>query len=880
MGTTGQPPQDGPNETSNTQRPLLPRVLPPALRAILMALAMAAVLVSLPFAFGFVTWQMFGQSSLWQEVLPKHVPWTTFVIVASLALQYLAFSLLAGRTGLRGLLSRIGLLAGGIILVFAIVLLANLNWSPDAFQVSFSVDGESYRAKLVSALAALVFSLGTVSIALSRQPWSLGRRLRAAILVALLISVVTAGVLFQIMVSETIHYDGAVDVILNSALSLAIGTYLILSVAEVFVGDYGALKSSGRHNRGKLRAGLFTALHAGLLLTGALVGFSMAIGGRNLATLPGSIIIRDASGQILQYTSISQEARTYRLKVRLDQVPDFLAKAVVSVEDRTFLTAHHRPVDPIRLASSVLNSADQVTSQGAITRLEGGSTISQQVVKLHTGRVLSSRAADLVAGLPDLIGRPIYLIAVLLDKTLIEMPAACVVETLWSKEEILQYYLNAVYLGEGVYGVETASQIYFGKRAVDLTPGEASLLAGLIQAPSALDPRVNMAAARLRQNVVLSAMVRSGHISYDEADAIWAEPPRLIAENPFQPFKAPHFCLVVETELSRRLGTRAYQGAQVTTTLDPSLQRLATTVATNGVAAFATRNANNAALVAIEPQTGFVKALVGSTKPWTDPIDGQYNMVLAERPAASTFKLFVYIAAYEHGYSPDDVIDDRQRAIAGQFVHNWDGQDSGSITLREAFAGSRNPPAVELTVRLGPKTVADVAHRMGVKSDLQENDLGPLIGLGACSVRPLDMATAYGAIATGGVKREPVFILSVQDWKGDQIYEHKPPPETRVISQQTAQAIESSLRILPAKDGFSTRMGAKTGTSDNFTDSWFVGYTSDLAVATWMGNTGSKRTLEPMDNVWGYDGAGSIWRGFMAARLGEKPRPGVPCAAY
>lgn len=861
----------------------------------LAALAVLAVLISVPFALGFLSWPMIGQEPLWQRTLPSLLSRSTLTFIGGMATLFLAFALLTGRTGLRGFFSRLGLLTGFVFLAFSVVLLANLDWDPEVLLVTFTVEDQPLQARVATLVAALVFSSGTASICLSRQPRSLGPRLGLLLVGLALLTGVLAALLLQNTVGGSVDQDspfgelrassalaegvGFLEPIANLGLSLAVGIYLLLSGLEVLAGDYQVLRGT-QGAKDKLRPGLFAALHAGLLLSGVSIGLTLAVTGRDLATLPGSMVITDSNGEVLQVTSVSQERNSYRLKASLDQAPDSLVQAIVAIEDRSFLTPRHRPVDPIRLASSLLSSAEQITSEGTVSRLEGGSTITQQVIKLHTGRVVSSHAAIITSELPRFIGRPLYLATVLFDKIVIEMPAACVLEMLWSKEDILQYYLNAVYLGDGVYGMETGAQGYFGKSIADLTPAEATLLAGLPQAPSIYNPRVNMSLARARQAQVLAAMISCGYLDREEADLIWAEPPALTASNALQNVETHHFPLVVSEQMFRRLGVRAAAGLRVTSTLARDLQRMAEKVVRSGVSAFADRKANNAALLAMEPDTGFIVAMVGSAKPWDDPVDGQFNMVLAERPAASTFKLFVYVAAYERGYTPDSIIDDRQRDIAGHHIANWDGRDLGLITLREAFADSRNPPVVELTQELGVATVVEVARRMGITTDLQESKLGLIVGLGACNVRMLDLATAYTAVATGGIKREPVFILEARDWKGHLVYQHKPQPGKRVISQRVAEAIDSSLRMIPEKDGFSTPMGAKTGTTDNFTDAWFAGYSCDLTLVTWMGNTSGKRTLEPMDNIWGYDGAGAIWRGFMAAYYGETPRPDVPCAAH
>ncbi|MGQ9675193.1 MAG: transglycosylase domain-containing protein [Chloroflexota bacterium] len=845
----------------------------------MVALAAMAVLISIPFALGFLSWSMIGEDPLWQRSLPNLLSRSTLTFIGGMAALFLALALLAGRKGLRGLFSRLGLLTGFVFLAFSVVLLANLDWDPEALLVTFTIEDQPLQARVATLIAALVFSIGAVSVCLSRQPQSLGPRLGPLLVGLASLTGLLAALLLQSTVSGSIGQSGFLEPIANVGLSLAVGVYLLLSALEVLVGDYQVLRNT-QGVRDKLRSGLYAALHAGLLLSGMLTGLTLAIAGRDLATLPGSMVITDRRGEVLQVTSVSEERNSYRLKAPLDQVPDSLIHAIVAIEDRSFLTPYHRPVDPIRLASSILSSAEQITSEGTVSRLEGGSTITQQVIKLHTGRVVSSHAAIITSEMPRFIGRPLYLATVLFDKVVIEMPAACVLEMLWSKDDILQYYLNAVYLGDGVYGMETAAQGYFGKSVGDLTPAEATLLAGLPQAPSIFNPRVNMSLARARQGQVLAAMIRCGYLDRDEANLIWSEPPSLTARNALQTVETHHFPLVVREQMFRMLGSRAAAGLKVTSTLDCDLQRTAEKVVRSGVSAFADRKANNAALLAMESDTGFIVAMVGSAKPWDDPVDGQFNVVLAERPAASTFKLFVYVAAYEHGYTPDSIIDDRQRDIAGQHIANWDGRDLGLITLREAFADSRNPPVVELTQELGVATVVEVARRMGITSDLQESKLGPIVGLGACDVRALDLATAYAVVATGGIRREPVFILEAQDWKGHLVHQHKPQPGRRVISQQVAEAIHSSLRMVPEKDGFSTPMGAKTGTTDNFTDAWFAGYSCDLTLVTWMGNTNGERTLEPMDNVWGYDGAGAIWRGFMAAYYGETPRSDVPCAAH
>ncbi|MFP6756999.1 MAG: transglycosylase domain-containing protein, partial [Alphaproteobacteria bacterium] len=425
-----------------------------------------------------------------------------------------------------------------------------------------------------------------------------------------------------------------------------------------------------------------------------------------------------------------------------------------------------------------------------------------------------------------------------------------------SKDEILSLYLDRVYFGAGAYGVDAAARRYFDKPASELTLSESALLAGLIRAPSRLAPTRDPVAAQARAETVLRAMVETGAISEIESDVAPAELAPAAATDPGRNY----FADWAYGEVRGVLG--AVQGEfTVQTTLDPALQDLAQATVAHWLASEGeARRFGQAALVALAPD-GAVLAMVGGG----DWRASQFNRATqARRPAGSLFKLFVYLAAFEAGLTPDTIFDDRPLRFGTWTPENYDGRFRGPLTLREAFARSINSIAVQLTDEVGPKRVIATARRLGVTAAM-EPDLA--IALGTPSTTLLEMTAAYAAIAAGvsRVEAHGVSAISVAD---------KPLYRRAAIAEAAAPLLQAGIMRALLREVVTNGTGraasldrpvaGKTGTSQDHRDAWFIGFTGDLVVGVWVGNDDNS----PTDKVTGGTIPAKIWHDFVAAAYG------------
>ncbi len=553
-----------------------------------------------------------------------------------------------------------------------------------------------------------------------------------------------------------------------------------------------------------------------------------------------------ANGELI--ASLYRENRAY---VRLSEIPAVLQQAVIAIEDERFY--QHRGVD----VRGILRAAwRNLTRQSVV---EGGSTITQQLAR---NLFLTPRRT--------------------LDRKLQEILLAVEIERRLTKEEILERYLNQVYFGGGAYGVEMASRLFFGKGARELSLPEAALLAGVIQAPSRYSPFDNFAAAKRRQEVVLDRMVELGFLRPDQAEAAKKAPlhlspgPRNLG---LVGVRAPYFVSYLLPFLVERYGEDAVYngGLQVHTTVDPRLQAIAQQVITQGVeeARRAGLRVTQGALVAVEPRTGRILAMVGGV----DFARSQFNRAWqARRQPGSAFKPFIYTAALENGVSPDRVLLDApvEYRIAGWGYwrpKNYDGTYWGPIPLRVALEHSRNIPAVRMLVELGPQTVIDTARRMGIRSPLQPN---LSLALGTSEVTPLEMAAAFATLAAGGVYAEPVAITRVLDAKG-RVLEEVQPHRRVALRPEVAYLMTDLLRgVILRGTGRAADVGrpaaGKTGTTDDYRNAWFVGYTPELAVAVWVGNDDNS----PTNRVVGGSVPARLWARFVKRALAGRPPSDFP----
>lgn len=524
----------------------------------------------------------------------------------------------------------------------------------------------------------------------------------------------------------------------------------------------------------------------------------------------------------------------------LDNVPEHLIKATIAIEDQRFFD--HDGVD----VRSVMRALVANVKEGSV--VEGGSTISQQLIKnifLNNERTM--------------------------DRKLREAILAYQLEHRYTKNKILELYLNTVYYGNGAHGIKTASELYFGKEPTELTLSEAALLAGMPKAPSRFSPYIDPQKAQTRREQVLKRMVDMEFISEIERDAAIAE--RLT----FRPTqarlnRAPYFVEFVRQTLKKKYGAgKLYGGGMnVYTTIDLGMQANAEKTVNE------TLNRTDdpsAALVCIDPKTGFIKAAVGGRDFDADQFD---LAIQGRRQAGSAFKTFVLVTALTQGISPKTTFSGSSPISLplgwGQSwsVKNYGGSSMGSIPLSEATVKSVNVVYAQLILKVGAANVSRMANRMGIESPV---DSIPAIALGGLSrgVSPLDMASAYGTIANKGEHVKATPISRITNLDGEVIYNAR-AKKRRVISKEIALTVTEILQeVVKRGTGTAAKLGnrpvaGKTGTAENLTDAWFVGFTPQLVTAVWVGYPHAK---VPMNSVHGMPVTGGsfparIWKTFMA----------------
>jgi 1A family penicillin-binding protein len=574
--------------------------------------------------------------------------------------------------------------------------------------------------------------------------------------------------------------------------------------------------------------------------------------------------IFDRNGKLLQEINDPEGGR--RTLVSLQEIPRVAQQATIAAEDASF---YDNPGFDVR---AVVRATYQWVRSGSPQ--SGASTITQQLVK------------NTLLGPEQTAERKIK-----------EAFLAMELTRRYSKDQILEMYMNQISYGNRAYGIEAAAETYFGKPAKDLTLPEASLLAGLPQAPSFYDPYTNLQAAKERQSYVLDQMVRTGAITPQQREAAAAAPLNLVAANQTGTQEAPHFVTYVRQLVEQQFGTEALyrEGLQVTTSLDLDLQHLAESKAAAHIADIKARNATNAALVAIQPSTGEVLAMLGSVDFNDTSINGQVNVALALRQPGSTLKPFTYVTAFGKGWNPATPVWDIPTTFPGGYKPNdFDDKFPGPMAVRDALAQSRNIPAVEALQFVTVPDMLATAHKFGIE-DLRDPDrYGLSVTLGGGEVKLLDLAYAYSVFANGGqqigVPRaldqiedgfrqfDPVSILKVTDSTGKVLYDYDKPGSAQVEDPRLVYQITSILSDDKARQptyGANSPLvlpnnrpaAVKTGTTDAFRDSWVVGYTPDLVTGVWVGNTDNT----PMKDVMGAAGAGQIWHDFMAGALASTP---------
>lgn len=518
-----------------------------------------------------------------------------------------------------------------------------------------------------------------------------------------------------------------------------------------------------------------------------------------------------------------------------DDLPSLLVEAVIAIEDRRFLD--HIGVD----ARAIGRAAFRNVSAGRIS--QGASTLTQQLAKnlyLTPERTFRRKAQEVLL-------------------------------TLWlearlTKQEILSIYMNRIYFGSGTYGVDAASRKFFGHSARHLSLGEASLLAGLVQAPSLYAPSRSTSRAYARMGEVLNAMVREGYVPEGDAAATRLGPPAISAAAGAH--NSRYFADWV-IESSRTLVAPSHEGLVIYTSLDPHAQASAEAALSGGLANKSTeRLVRQGALVALSTD-GAVKAMVGGRS----YADSQFNRaVKARRQPGSAFKVFVYLAGLEAGLLPAAIMDDSPVTVDGWTPRNYSGRHQGPMTLHAAFASSINTIAVRVSEYAGRESVAEVARRMGIASSLRTH---PSLALGSSEVTPLEMTAAYAVIADGGYSLAPYAILEVRDMEGALLYRRRPPKGRRILSEENVVHLTSMMEaVIDNGTGKAARLGrpaaGKSGTSQGFRDAWFMGFTSDLVAGVWVGNDDGSA----MKGVTGGGLPARIWARFMTDwHSGMPPRP-------
>jgi penicillin-binding protein 1A len=533
-----------------------------------------------------------------------------------------------------------------------------------------------------------------------------------------------------------------------------------------------------------------------------------------------------------------------RIWVPIDKIPPIVRDAFIANEDHTFYTNNGVDFGGIMRAgfSDLMHHHIE----------QGASTITQQLAR---GLFLTDQQT---------ISRKIQ-----------EALLAMEINRYYTKDEILERYLNLIYLGSGAYGVDAAAHTYFGRGVDKLTVGQSALLAGLVAAPSDYSPYVNLSLARERQLHVLQRMAESGYISQSQAQEAYDAPLQLAGERPagLQGFRDPWFTTYVVAQLEHDFGKQAaYEGGlQVYTSVDPHMEDLAQEAVDWGVneGKLEGIGADEAALVAIRPSSGEVLAMVGGTH---FSLANQFNRAWqAHRQPGSSFKVYVYTAAIDSGMPPTTIVDDSPVSYPDGTGGTWSPQDDdhsymGAITLRTALAQSRNIVAVKLLEQLGVDRVIQYAHRMGVESNLEAN---LSLALGTSVITPLDQATGYATLANQGIHIAPSPFRLVKDSLGNVVLDNQYPEQTEVVSAGTAYVMTTMMEdVINHGTGYPNAIigrpaAGKTGTTSDFRDAWFVGFTPDLVTAVWIGND----NYHPMNESYGGNIPARIWARFMKGAL-------------
>lgn len=549
-----------------------------------------------------------------------------------------------------------------------------------------------------------------------------------------------------------------------------------------------------------------------------------------------------------------------RIPIELNQVPQYLKQATISIEDKNFY--QHQGFSLRGIVRGFLNTLFK-------GRVEGGSTLTQQLVK---NALLSSERT--------------------LPRKIKEFILSVEIERRYSKDEILQLYLNEAPYGGTAVGIEVAAQNYFGKHTKDLTLAESVVLAGMPQRPSYFSPYTGNQKAYIgRAEEVSRRMREDSYLTKEQEDAVNKELPNIQFKPQGQSMKAPHFVMYVRSQLIERFGEKTVEegGLRVYTTLDLDLQEKAQDIVKEEVDKAKNLKVGNGAVAALDPKTGEILVMVGSKDYFALDYDGNFNVTTSLRQPGSAIKPITYATAFKKGFTPSSLIMDVETHFPGgidrqdYIPKNYDLKFRGPLQLRSALGNSINMVAVKLLAYVGVRDMLATAYSMGLTTlePTQENidKFGLSITLGGGDVRLLELVNAFGVFATGGTLQEPVSILKVTDSKGRVLYEHKKSKGKIVLGAEDAFLISDILSDNNARlevfgpnswlNIAGAKIAVKTGTTDDKKDNWTVGYTPSFVIGTWVGNNDNS----PMDPklASGVSGAAPIWNRIMREALKNLP---------
>jgi 1A family penicillin-binding protein len=565
------------------------------------------------------------------------------------------------------------------------------------------------------------------------------------------------------------------------------------------------------------------------------------VNSRNIAQ---STKILDRDGDLL-YELHGDKRRTL---IGFDEMPKSIKEATIAIEDKNFYK--HGAFDWQGIARAMYYD---VTNKD---KSQGGSTITQQFVK----QALLSPEKTYTRKIKELI-------------------LATEIEWMFSKNDILKMYLNEIPYGSNAYGIEAATQTYFGKHAKDLSLAESAALAALPQAPTYYSPfGAHTDDLFARKNRVLDKMAEQRYITKDQANAAKKEQ---LAFVPYQEqIQAPHFVMYVREELANRYGEKIATegGLKVTTTLDSKKQKIAEEVVKEyGVSNVYDFGATNAALTSIDPKTGQILAMVGSRDYFNKEIDGNVNVTTRDRQPGSSFKPYVYATGFKEGYTPNTTLFDLNTNFGGGYEpKDYDLGQRGPVSARQALDNSLNIPAVKMLYLVGVPDALKTAHDMGITTLNQPDRYGLALVLGGGEVKLLDHTSAFSTFATEGIRHEKTPFLKIEDSKGKVLEEYKDKGE-QALDTNVARAMNDVMSDNQARSlifgtgtplALSRPAAAKTGTTEEFRDAWTVGYTPNLTAGVWVGNNDNTPMSKGADGVFA---AAPLWHAYMERALADMP---------